>query len=256
MQLSLAGLAAADQGDERVQLPAKQPRRGGTLNYAGAAAGSYNNRGVPLDPNTSAQFGAKSFSLYDERLLGYDPQTYAVQPELAQKWEQPSPTEYVFSLQPNVKWQNKAPVNGRALKVEGILCSLERARTNDPRFISRSLLSFVDRVEAFEWKQPKDDAAKEALSLLNAAGFTKDNPLKFKLTVQSGGIIPTAAQLLQAQWTRLRQDIVDSQLRLLGSNALSAARAHRSFEYMVTGHSAGMVDPDIWLTPPTRRAAA
>src|SRR5947209_7224361 len=73
----------------------KQPQRGGTLNYAGGEAGSYDSRGVPLDPNTSAQFSAKGFSLFYERLLGYDLQTYAVQPELAQKWEQPSPTEYV-----------------------------------------------------------------------------------------------------------------------------------------------------------------
>ena len=99
-----------------------------------------------------------------------------------------------------------------------------------------------------EWKQPKDDAAKEALSLLAAAGFTKDNPLKFELTVRSSGIIPTAAQLVQAQWKRLSQGIVDAQIRLLDSNALSAARANRSFQYMVTGHSAGMADPDIWLT--------
>jgi peptide/nickel transport system substrate-binding protein len=434
--------AASTQGTT-----AKQPRRGGTLNYAGGEAGSYDNRGVPLDPNTNAQFGAKSFSLYYERLFGYDLQTYAVQPELIQKWEQPSPTEYLFTLQPNVKWQNKPPVNGRPLKVEDILYSLERARTNDPRFTSRSLLSFVDRVEAvdaqrvrittktpnasaltafsvdnlaifaqealekdaklttaesaigtgafiltsvedkvgaqyvrnpdywkpgepyldgvrtryfadlqsawsaflagqvditqvpgpeakgflnrqpagsppawyaddtlfafmapntnqkpmndarvtralrlltdhqemisawaepqvgrgrhasifptalaawdlkedeyqthLEWKGAKDDAAKEALSLLGAAGFTKDAPLKFELTVRSGGIIPTAAQLVQAQWKRLSQGIVDAQIRLLDSNALSAARANRSFQYLVTGHSAGMVDPDIWLT--------
>src|SRR5487761_291782 len=35
--------------------------------------------------------------------------------------------------------------------------------------------------DQLEWKQPKDDAAKEALSLLSAAGFGKDNPLKFTL---------------------------------------------------------------------------
>src|SRR5207249_4455380 len=107
-------------------------------------------------------------------------QTYAVQPELAQKWEQPSPTEYVFTLQPNVKWQNKAPVNGRPLKVDDVLYSLQRARTEDPRFTSRSLLSFVDKVEAPDQQRVRlitkapDASALTPLSVENLAIFARE----------------------------------------------------------------------------------
>ena len=34
--------------------------------------------------------------------------------------------------------------------------------------------------QMLEWKKPKDDAAKEAISLLSAAGYTKDNPLTIR----------------------------------------------------------------------------
>ena len=62
-----------------------------------------------------------------------------------------------------------------------------------------------DEYRHLEWKQPKDEAAKEALSLLSAAGFNKDSPLKFEVIVRSSGIVPTATQLVQAQWKRLSQ---------------------------------------------------
>ncbi|HTE85735.1 MAG TPA: ABC transporter substrate-binding protein, partial [Dehalococcoidia bacterium] len=56
-----------------------------------------------------------------------------------------------------------------------------------------------------EWKQPKDEAAKEAIALLTAAGFTRDNPLRFTLVGQSGVAGEAALQLLQAQWKRWSQ---------------------------------------------------
>jgi peptide/nickel transport system substrate-binding protein len=111
-------------------------------------AGSYDTQGLTFDPDVQTQTGAKSYSLFYERLLGYSPGTYEVEPELASRWEQPSPTEYVLTLQPGVKWQNKPPVNGRPLTAEDVLWSLERARTDDPKFYSRSLLTLVDKIEA------------------------------------------------------------------------------------------------------------
>jgi peptide/nickel transport system substrate-binding protein len=426
---------------------AKQPSKGGTLVYAGGAAGSSDIQGRTFDPDIQTQFAAKNYTLFYERLLSYNLRTYKVEPELAQKWEQPSPSEYVFHLQPGIKWQNKPPLNGRPLTSEDVVYSLERARTDDPRFFSRSLLTFIDTIQApdkatvrvttkgpyastlttlsvdnlavlsrevfeknpkpstadaavgtgpfimtsveqnvgadyqrnpdywkpglpyldgvrtkyfadvlsawaaftagqvdvvrvpgsevkqyiakqgsgytpdwfaddsiafqypnmsrkpmddlrvvralrllidhdefrsgwtdvvygrggygsifptalaewdlseadyrthLEWKQPKDDAAKEALSLLAAAGYTKDNPLKFTLDSNSGGQeYPAGAQLIQAQWKRLSQGIVDVQLKLSDSATVQALRPAGSFTYGFFGHSAGMVDPDIWLS--------
>jgi ABC-type transport system substrate-binding protein len=426
---------------------ARQPRRGGSLSYAGGAAGSNDTRGRTFDPQVQTQWSSKSYTLFYERLVGYNIRTYDVEPELAQKWEQPSQTEYVFHLQPGVKWQKKAPVNGRPLTSDDIVWTLQRARTDEPRFFSRSLLSLVDRIEApdpttirlttsgadastlkklsaenlgilaretiekypkpttadsavgtgpfimqsveenvgaeyvrnpdywkpdlpyldgihvkafsdqltawaaftanqvdvalappseiqkysasqgpgfkpdwfaddttysflapntrlkpmddaritralrlfvdhdefisawadtqygrgthgsvfptalsawdlaedeykqhLEWKQPKDDAAKEAIGLLNAAGFTKDNPLRFTLNGQNGSAGEAALQLLQAQWKRWSQGIVDVQVKSQTSAEFDVIRANRSFAYAHYGFSAGMSDPDVWLT--------
>ncbi|HTE84637.1 MAG TPA: ABC transporter substrate-binding protein [Dehalococcoidia bacterium] len=424
-----------------------QPKKGGVISYAGGAAGSYDTQGRTFDPMIQTQFGAKSYTLFYQRLLAYDLVSYKVQPELSQKWEQPSPAEYLFTLQPGVKWQNKPPVNGRPLTADDILYSLERARTNDPRFFSRSVLSTFDKIESpsptsirittkgpdastliklaveelailsheayekfpkqataegavgtgpfiitameenvsaeyvrnpdywkpglpymdgfrtrafpdtqatyaafqggqvdiaavpgsaskdyigkqgpgfepkwfpnddgtllypntkvkpfddarvtralrllidhtefktawsdvwfgrsrwgslfptafvdwdlteeeysqhLEWKQPKDDAAKEALSLLSSAGFTRDKPLRFAVLFQANNQSITAGvQLLQAQWKRLSQGAVDAQLKPVDQQSINAARANGQFDYAFTGHTAGMVDADIWLS--------
>ena len=425
---------------------ARQPKKGGVLTYAGGSGYAYDTQKRTFDPDIQTQFGAKGYELFYERLLAYDLRTYEIQPELAQKWEQPSQNEYVFHLQPGVKWQNKPPVNGRLLTADDIVWSLERARTDDPKFFSRTLLSSLDKITApdqatvrittkkpdvatlvnlsvdnlailsrevfeknpkpatadaavgtgpfimkslednvaseyvrnpdywkpglpyldgfrtrafsdpltawsaflanqvdiaqapgtevknyvaqqgaaftpewytddnlvgyfcpntkakpmddprvtralrllmdhkelisawaetfygrgrygsifpaalgswdltdeeygkyLEWKQPKDDAAKEGTALLSAAGFTKDNPLKFALEFNQGPTGQAEAQLAQAQWKRLSQGAVDAQLKGDDTATLDSVRATRSFTHASYGFSAGMVEPGIWL---------
>jgi len=421
------------------------PRRGGILSYAGGLAGSADTLGLTFDPVIQTQYRAKSYGLFYERLVGYDTRTYAVQPELAQSWEQPSPAEYLFHLQEGVKWHRKPLVNGRALTTDDILWTLERARTDDPKFYSRALLELVDKIEApspssirittkapdastlsklsaenlfilareliekfpkpvtadsvvgtgpfvmtsveqkvsaayarndeywrpglpyldgfrtrdfpdtqtgwaaflagqvdvaavpgveskkyiaqqpsgytpgwkpadavafqypnlrtkpmndarvtralrllidhdefitawaenqygqggygsvfpaalsawdlrpdefrqhLEWKQPKDDAVKEALSLLAAAGFSKDNPLRFTLNCAAGAVT-LGATLSQAQWRQLGQGAVDVQLKPTDTATTDSIRASGGFTYAYYGHSTGMVEPDSWLS--------
>ena len=438
------GCSAGRKPGNAANQPATQATRGGTLTRAGGNAGSYDTQGRTFDPEIQTQFGAKSYGLFYDGLVGYNLSTYAIEPELAQKWEQPSQTEYLFHLQPNVKWQNKPPVNGRPLTADDVVWTLQRARTDDPKFYSRSLLATVDKIEAPdkatvristkqpdvstlqrlsvdnlfilarevldkypkpttaesavgtgafmmtsveegvgaeytrnpdywrsgrpyldgmrtkhfadslsswaaflagqidigavpgteskkyiaqqgtgftpywfaddtlvsflcpntkikpmddvrvtralrllidhdefitawaethsgrgaygsifpqalsgwdltqdeykthpEWKQPKDEAAKEALSLLNAAGFAKSNPLKLTIDSQVHGTVGDGAQLVQAQWKRLGQGVVDAQLKLSDTPTLDGIRASRSFTYGVFGFSAGMVEPGI-----------
>jgi peptide/nickel transport system substrate-binding protein len=426
---------------------AKQPKSGGTLNYAGGVLGSFDIQGRTFDPDIQTQSGARSYTLWYDRLLAYDLVTWQVQPSLAQKWEQPSQTEYLFHLVPNVKWQNKPPVNGRLMTTDDILYSLERARTNDPKFSSRSLLAQVDKIEApdsgtiritttepdastlnklstdnlailskevfdkypkpitadaavgtgpfimkseednvgaeyvrnpdywipgrpyldtfrtrnfpdaqtayaaftanqidvmvldgntaksyiasrgagfkpdwgpddtiggflypntkmkplddprvtqalrlmldhdewlsawantqngkggiggvfppvrgawdlseqeyrthLEWKQPKDDAVKQAGILLAAAGYSKDNPLKFTSIANNNPAGQSGLQLMQAQWKKFSQGIVDIDIKLLEQAQIDAARANRSFQYGQFGTSAGPGEPDIWLS--------
>src|SRR5581483_7345552 len=54
----------------------------------------------------------------------------------------------LFHLRANAKWHNKPPVNGRAFTADDVVSSLNRIRTNDPRFASRSTLETVDKIEA------------------------------------------------------------------------------------------------------------
>jgi len=426
--------------------PAKQPKKGGVITYAGGSGYAYDTQGRTFDPTIQTQFGAKGYTLFYERLLAYDLKTYEVQPELGQKWEQPSQTEYVFHLQPNVKWQNKPPVNGRPLVADDIVWTLQRAGTDDPKFFSRSLLTTVDKITApdaatvrittktpdvatlqklsvenlcilakevidkypkpttadaavgtgafimksveqnvasdyvrnpdywkpgepyldefrtrsftdvltawsaftanqvdiaqvpgtevknylaqqgpgfaaawypddtlvgylcpntkakpmddprvtqalrllidhdelisawsnvqfgrgrlgsifpavlsdwdltddeyrthLEWKRPKDDAAKQAISLLSAAGFTPANPLKFELVSQTTGSLAPLCELIQAQWKKLSQGAVDIQLKLTDTTTLDGVRATRSFSYGNYGFSTGLFEPGIWL---------
>ncbi|HTE84945.1 MAG TPA: ABC transporter substrate-binding protein [Dehalococcoidia bacterium] len=426
---------------------AGQPKRGGTLNYSGGFAGSYDTWGAGFDPDTILQWGAHSYTLFYQRLVAYSLVNYAIEPEIAQKWEQPSPTEYVFHLQPGVKWHNKPPVSGRPLTAEDVVFSLERVRTGDARFSARSLLALVDKIEApdkatvrittkspdavtltklaaenvailakeavdrdpklanadsvigtgpfimksaedkvggdyvrnpdywkpglpyldgvrtrhfadflsgwsaylanqvqvalvpgaevknyaasqgtsftpewvpddttgliggpnvtvkpmddprvtralrllidhdelikswaevqfgkggygsifptalsawdltdaeyrqqLEWKQPKDDAAKEAISLLAAAGFTKDNPLKFEVVDNNVPQIIPGHQLVQAQWKHWSQGAVDAQIKLVDAGTSTSIRASGTFSYWYSGFSVGVPEPDIWLT--------
>lgn len=148
-----AGLAAAiSLGCRQEGRPAavssgpaqQQPKRGGTLTHKNAQETGEDG----YDPTTGTPLKAVTFRLFYQGLLGYHPRTYEVEPELARRWEQPSQTEYVFTLQPGVKWHNKPPVNGRELVADDIAFSLNRVRAPDPRFTSRSLLAGVDKVEA------------------------------------------------------------------------------------------------------------
>jgi peptide/nickel transport system substrate-binding protein len=438
---------AGSSGQSSGSKTAGQAKKGGRITFAGGFAGSYDSMGTGFDPATQLQFAVRGFTLFYQRLLAYNLVTLATEPELAQKWEQPSNTEYVFHLQPGVKWQNKAPVNGRPLVPEDIVYSLERARTDDPRFTARSLLSQVDKIEApdkstirittkspdagtltklsdenfgvlakevvdkspklstgddavgtgafvlqsaedkvgaeytrnpeywksgqpyldgfrtkhfadlltawsafiakqvdialvpgsevqgylsgagagkppawygddtlglyecpnvnvkpmddprvtralrllldhdelinswstvqfgkggygsifppalsawdlteseyrqqLEYKQPKDDAAKEALSLLSAAGFNKDRPLKFEVVGNNFPQTIPAHQLIQAQWKRLSQGTVDVNLRIVDTATSTQLRNSGQFTYMSNGFSVGIPEPDIWLS--------
>jgi len=100
-----------------------------------------------------------------------------------------------------------------------------------------------------EWKQPKDGAITEALSLLNGAGFSKDRPLRFTLSGTSAINYQEAmVQLLQAQLKRNGQGAVDCDIKLYDTPGWNAVRAGSNFDYFVGGHNPGGVDPDAYFT--------
>jgi peptide/nickel transport system substrate-binding protein len=78
---------------------------------------------------------------------GVPPGVFTVEPDLAERWEQPDDTTYVFFLRQGVRWHNVPPVNGRELTAEDVQFTFERflgEKANPHRY----LLDSVDRVEA------------------------------------------------------------------------------------------------------------
>lgn len=110
-------------------------------------------------------------------------------------------------------------------------------------------LTHEEYYQFLEWKQPKDEAVREALALLNAAGFNRDNVLRFDLTGQQPGSFGEALTvLLQAQWKRLSQGIVDASVKIFAPPTDIAIRNNRQFDYFVGGGSGSLPEPDAFLS--------
>jgi peptide/nickel transport system substrate-binding protein len=94
-------------------------------------------------------------SFLSSRLLRYKvggdvrPGTFIVEPDLAERWEEPDDTTYMFYLRRGVKWHNKPPVNGRELVAEDVKFTFDRflSEKGNP---SRYFLDSVDRVEVVD----------------------------------------------------------------------------------------------------------
>jgi peptide/nickel transport system substrate-binding protein len=80
---------------------------------------------------------------------GVPPGTFALEPDLAERWEQPDDTTYVFHLRKGVRWHNKPPVNGRELVADDVKFTFNRFLTvkGNPE---RHLLEAVERVEVVD----------------------------------------------------------------------------------------------------------
>src|SRR5713101_4509129 len=125
------------------------PKRGGILHARGWDPPHF-------DPHLTRAFmthTALSF-VYNKLLrhkVGPDvqPGTFIVEPDLAERWESPDDTTYIFHLRQGVKWHNKPPVNGRELVAEDVKFSFDRFLTV-PGNPERQLLESVDRVEVVD----------------------------------------------------------------------------------------------------------
>ena len=134
----------AARGAASAQPSAQQPRRGGSVSDSRFSTLT----GRTMDPDVETPTVNKMRRLWYQGLLGYNMTTIAVEPEIAQKWEQPDQNTFVFHLQPGVKWHNKPPANGRALVADDVVFALNRARTPKPEFFNASLLDSVDQITA------------------------------------------------------------------------------------------------------------
>jgi len=128
---------------------AGSPKRGGILRARGRDP-------VHFDPHlTRNQRTHTALSFIYSKLLQYKvgpevrPGTYIVEPDLAERWEAPDDTTYIFYLRQGVKWHNKPPVNGRELVAEDVKFTFDRFLT-EPGNPEREMLEPVDRVEVVD----------------------------------------------------------------------------------------------------------
>jgi peptide/nickel transport system substrate-binding protein len=135
LALGLGGAPAAGQ----------QPKRGGVVRIAEREAPN-------LDPHLSISFLTHSYvSLVYSQLVRFPngpeqkhPADFSIRPDLAERWEQKTPTTLVFHLRHGVRFHNKPPVNGREVTAEDVKYSLER-------FMAKSgFRARFDQVQAVE----------------------------------------------------------------------------------------------------------
>ncbi len=72
-----------------------------------------------------------------------------MEPHLAERWEQPDDTTYIFHLRQGVKWHNKPPLNGRELVAEDVKFTFDRFLT-EPGNALRFMLESVERIEVVD----------------------------------------------------------------------------------------------------------
>src|SRR5712691_2148881 len=125
------------------------PKRGGILRVRGYDP-------IHFDPHLTLTFKTHTtLSFVYSKLLRHQigpqvrPGTFIVEPDLAERWEQPDDTTYVFHLRQGVKWHNKPPVNGRELVAEDVQFTFDRFLTVEGN-PERQLLESVDRVEVVD----------------------------------------------------------------------------------------------------------
>ncbi|MBA4181456.1 MAG: hypothetical protein C0506_12770 [Anaerolinea sp.] len=105
--------------------------RGGTLRFPMSGASSANPPTIFPYENLTYLAQTPSASYYSRLLRGanganvHPNDNTAMEGDLAAKWEQPDPLTYTFTMKPNVKWHDKAPLNGRAATAADFVKSYE-----------------------------------------------------------------------------------------------------------------------------------
>src|SRR3989454_7681673 len=128
---------------------AAQPKRGGILRVRGYDPVHFDHH-LTLNARTNT-----TLSFVHSTLLRYkvgpeiEPGTYTVEPHLAEGWEEPDDTTYIFHLRKGVKWHNKPPLNGRELVANDVKFTFDRF-LNEKANILREMLDPVERIEVVD----------------------------------------------------------------------------------------------------------
>src|SRR5262249_32631172 len=123
--------APAGQRPAAVASPvaARQPKRGGVMRYR--ISSNLGNLDPHLNVGTYFSWGpAEVYSRLLRPRPGAEVKPPSIIPtgDLAESWQQPDDTTYVFKLRHDARFQNIAPVNGRPVVADDVVYSLNRLR--------------------------------------------------------------------------------------------------------------------------------
>src|SRR5438309_9826868 len=125
------------------------PKRGGILRVRGYDPVHFDHHlTINFKTNTTLSF-THSRLVRHKVGAGVQPGTFIVEPDLAERWEEPNDTTYVFHLRQGVKWHNKPPLNGRELVAQDVKFTFDRFLTEKGN-AARYMLESVDRVEVVD----------------------------------------------------------------------------------------------------------
>ena len=126
------------------------PKSGGTLNLEAARDIAHQDVHRDVSPALAAWGPGVAYSrlLRLESGPGADTPSLALECDLCQDWTMESPTSYLFTLRPDARWQNLAPVWGRRVTSDDVIFSY--ARQSYPDFPNSALLRNVESVEALD----------------------------------------------------------------------------------------------------------
>lgn len=107
-----------------------------------------------LDPHLATDSSTTAFAdlAYNSLLrlktgANVEVQDVQLEGELADKWEMPDPQTVVLHIRPDVKWQNKAPLNGRAFTAEDAKWGVLRIGTDKPEFQRATFFKGIDKID-------------------------------------------------------------------------------------------------------------
>jgi len=126
-----------------------QPKRGGILRVRGYDPVHFDHhQTINFKTNTTLSFAYSTLVRYK---VGpeVEPGTFITEPHLAESWETPDDTTYIFHLRKGIKWHNKPPLNGRELVADDVKFTFDRF-LSEPGNADRHLLEAVERVEVVD----------------------------------------------------------------------------------------------------------
>ena len=103
----------------------KEPKYGGTLRFASNVPVSWDFAGPPASLLASYAFAHNGLISFEMGDLSENLNLVKMEGDLAKAWEQPDKSTYTFKLNEGIKWQNVAPVNGRAFTSEDVKYAVE-----------------------------------------------------------------------------------------------------------------------------------